>query len=108
MQLESRKPPSLVFRIGRRPNAWKAPDWVLAHSDGTFGNRFDDPQGYYRVPYASSQRLACFVETLARFRPDLTLLAELGEIEGPDDFLPLRTVPKDWLDGRVMGERGLD
>jgi hypothetical protein len=34
-----------------------------------------------------------FLETLARFRPDLTLLAELAEIAGDDDFLPLGTAP---------------
>lgn len=79
LELETRQPPSIVFRLGRRPDAWQAPDWAFAHTDGTFGNRFDDPQGYYRVLYASTQRLACFVETLARFRPDLSLLAELSK-----------------------------
>ena len=49
---------------------------------GTFGNRFDDPDGTYRVLYASSQRLGCYLETLARFRVDLTLYAELSEIDG--------------------------
>ncbi|HEV2396254.1 MAG TPA: hypothetical protein VGS27_04900, partial [Candidatus Sulfotelmatobacter sp.] len=47
-------------------------DWSRANSDGTFGNRFDDPEGYYRVLYAASQKLSCFLETLARFRPDLS------------------------------------
>jgi len=60
----------------RRPDVRQPPDWFLANSVGTFGNRFDGPDGYYRVLYASSRRLACFVETLARFRPDITLLAE--------------------------------
>jgi hypothetical protein len=71
--------------------------------DGTFGNRFDDPQAYYRVIYTSSQRLGCFLETLARFRPDLTLLADLAEIEGEDDFTPLATVPASWLVPRLIG-----
>ena len=69
MELEERRPTEPIYRLGRRPDAWQPPEWFLAHSDGTFGNRFDDPEGYYRVLYASSQRLACFVETLARFRP---------------------------------------
>jgi hypothetical protein len=38
------------------------------------------------VLYASSQRLGCYLETLARFRVDLTLYAELSEIDGEDDF----------------------
>jgi hypothetical protein len=49
MELEERRPTEPVYRLGRRPNAWQPPEWFLAHSDGTFGNRFDDPEGYYRV-----------------------------------------------------------
>ena len=108
MALEARRPVGPIFRLGRRPDAWQPPDWFLAHSDGTFGNRFDDPDGYYRVLYASSQRLACFVETLARFRPDLSLLAELSAIEGSDDFLPLGTLPREWLAVRMMGSAKMD
>ncbi len=108
MVLESRQSSGLVYRLGRRPNAWQPPEWSLAHADGTFGNRFDDPEGYYRVLYASSQRVACFVETLARFRPDLGLLAELTSIDGPDDFFPLGTVPRDWLDVRTMGSAEIE
>jgi RES domain len=101
--LELRIPEQPIYRIGRWPDPWLPPDWAHAHSDGTFGNRFDDPQAYYRVIYTSSQRLGCFLETLARFRPDLTLLAELAEIEGENDFTPLGTVPASWLTGRLIG-----
>jgi hypothetical protein len=108
MELEARQASGPVYRLGRRPNAWQAPEWFLAHADGTFGNRFDDPEGYYRVLYASSQRLACFVETLARFRPDLSLLAELDTIDGEDDFVPLGTVPRSWLAVRTMGSAAIE
>ena len=108
MELETRRPDGSVYRLGRRPDAWQPPNWFLAHSDGTFGNRFDDPEGYYRVLYASSQRLACFVETLARFRPDLSLLAELAAIEGADDFLPLGTLPREWMAVRMMGKANIE
>ena len=70
------KAPGVIYRLGRKPDPWAPPDWALAGPDGTFGNRFDDPDATYRVLYASSQRLGCFVETLARFRIDPTLLAE--------------------------------
>jgi len=63
----------LILRIGRRPDQQRPPDWSLAGADGTFGNRFDDPDGTYRVLYASSQRFGGFLETLACFRLDLTL-----------------------------------
>jgi hypothetical protein len=107
MELESRRPAGTVYRLARRPNAWQPPEWSFAHADGTFGNRFDDPDGYYRVLYASSQRLACFVETLARFRPDLSLLAELEEIDGNNDFSPLGVLPRQWIGERVMGDAEL-
>jgi hypothetical protein len=93
----------VIYRFGRSPDPWQPLDWALAGPDGTFGNRFDDPQGVFRVLYASSQRVGCFLETLARFRLDVKLLAELQEIEGDDDFFPLATVPSEWLEKRVMG-----
>lgn len=100
---ESKRPPATIFRIARKPDPWQAPDWSRANPDGTFGNRFDDPEGYYRVIYAATQKLSCFVETLARFRADLSLLAELNEIEGENDFVPLGTVPREWRDERLLG-----
>jgi hypothetical protein len=101
--LRRRSPRISSIESGRRPDAWQPPDWSRAGADGTFGNRFDDPHGYYRVLYAASQKLACFLETLARFRKDLSLLAELQQITGEDDFPPPGTVPKDWCASRVMG-----
>ncbi len=93
-----------IFRIGRAPRPWDPPDWEYAGVNGTFGNRFDDPEGSYRVLYASSKKLGCFLETLARFRLDLSLQAELAQIAGADDFFPLGEVPGSWLKGRRMGQ----
>lgn len=95
--------PPIIYRLGRRPDPWQPLDWALAGPDGAFGNRFDDPQGLFRVLYASSRKLGCFLETLARFRLDLKLLEELREIDGDDDFIPLATVPSEWLEKRVIG-----
>ena len=92
-----------IYRIGRRPNPWQFPDWSRANPDRTFGNRFDDPDGEYRVLYASSARLGCFLETLARYRPDLALYAELESINGEDDFVPAGTVPREWFQNRAIG-----
>src|SRR5579885_1859003 len=66
-------------------------------------NRFDDPESTYRVLYAASERVACFLETLARFRPDLSLLAELDEIAGENDFVPLGVAPAVWLENSRIG-----
>jgi RES domain len=101
--LETKQLPNEIFRVGRRPDPWKPPDWSNANPDGTFGNRFDDPQRTYRVLYASSQELSCYIETLARFRRDLELLEELKEIEGEDDFFPSGSVPIEWCDERLLG-----
>jgi len=93
-----------MYRVGRRPDPWAWPDWVYAAPDGTFGNRWDDPLGNYRVLYACSQRIDSFIETLARFRPDLAVVAGLAEIDGEDDGPPVGVVPQSWLTTRSSGE----
>lgn len=90
------EPDGPVYRLARAPDPWSYPDWSQANPDGTFGNRWDDPEGTYRVLYAGSSRFGTFLETLARFRPDLAVVAELGEIEGDGDPIP-----------RGHGSRGL-
>jgi hypothetical protein len=97
------KSSGVIYRLGRVPDPWAVPDWASAGPDGTFGNRFDDPDGTYRVLYASSQRLGCFLETLARFRIDPNLAAELAAIEGEEDYFPLGEVPVEWLRKRMLG-----
>ena len=90
--LDSEQPPDVIFRIGRR-SPWDWPDWANVGDDGTFGNRWDDPQGLYRVLYASSVRLGCYLETLARLRPDPAVIAALQVIEGPEPMDPVGLVP---------------
>ena len=92
-----------VFRLARAPDPWAWPDWSQAGLDGTFGNRWDDSEGEYRVLYASSTRFGALLETLARFRPDLAVVAGLLEIEGEDDALAAGTVPSEWFERRLMG-----
>ena len=75
--LHALSPDKPLYRIARLPDPWAWPDWANVGSDGTFGNRWDDPQGLYRVLYASSSRLGAFMEVLARFRPDPHILEAL-------------------------------
>jgi len=104
VNLESKRPQWPLFRVGRDDDAWTVPDWAYAKEDGTFGNRFDDPMRVYRVLYASSQRLGCFIETLARFRVDVSFIADLALMEnGEDDFTALGTVRRAWIKGRCIG-----
>jgi zinc-finger binding domain of transposase IS66 len=87
------EPPAEVFRLRRRPDPWAWPDWAYADADGTFGNRYDDAQGIYRVLYASTQRVATFVECLAYYRPDIAVMAELDQIAGEDQARQVFEVP---------------
>lgn len=93
-----------LYRIARAPTPWSWPDWANVGSDGTFGNRWDDPGGVYRVLYAASSRVGAFVEVLSRFRPDPQLLEELAEIEdeGATAELP-GELDASWLVNRVIG-----
>jgi len=109
MNLETKRPAGPLFRVGRDDDAWAIPDWAYAKEDRTFGNRFDDPAGVYRVLYASSQRLGCFIETLARFRVDVSFVADLALMEnGEDDFTAFGTVRKAWLNGRCIGSTNVE
>ena len=102
--------PPEVFRLGRIPDPWSWPDWAYAEADGTFGNRYDDPRGTYRVLYASTQRRGTFVECLAYFRPDIEVVAELNEITGEDsDEEPpgAGVVPTEWITRRCLGRATL-
>jgi hypothetical protein len=103
------RPDGWIYRVAREPDAWAWPDWIYAHEDLTFGSRFDDPRGEYRVLYASSRREGAFAETLARFRVDVHVAAEQHAIDGdPEDAgypepLAAGVVPREWLDTRLLG-----
>lgn len=99
-------PPGLLYRIARRPDPWRPPDWAAVEDDLTFGNRFDDSEGLFRVLYASSTPLGCYLETLARYRrpPGDALATALRDIEfAEDEPISAGTVPASWLKPRVLG-----
>src|SRR5260370_937563 len=43
--LDTKTPTEPLFRLGRKPDPWTPPDCSRAQPHGTFGTRFDDPQG---------------------------------------------------------------
>lgn len=108
--LRAVSPDGPLYRIGRRPDPWAFPDWANVGSDGTFGNRWDDPGGVYRVLYASSSRLGALVEVLARFRPDPHILEALREIEADevDATRPPGELEAAWLERRCLGVARVD
>ena len=107
--LSAARPEGVLYRVGRAPDPWAWPPWAYAGDDGTFGNRFDDPDGEYRVLYASSQRVGPFLETLARYRTDPALVAALEEIADDDQdagrypTIPPGVVPAHWCESRRIG-----
>lgn len=107
--LEFVEPSSELFRLGRKPDPWDWNDWTYAGPDGTFGNRWDDPESKYRVPYGCSQRLGSFMETLGRFPADPKVLSELEAIDlepgDEDPALPPGSLRlDDWLSRRLIGQ----
>ncbi len=104
-ELHAISPDGPLYRLARRPDPWAWPDWANVGSDGTFGNRWDDPRGVYRVLYASSSRLGALMEVLARFRPDPQVLEVLKEIEDGDAplFEPPGELDVAWLRNRCLG-----
>jgi RES domain len=103
--LRSAELPDIIYRLGRQPDPWEWPDWTHAREDGTFDNRYDDPDGQYRVLYASTERQTTFRECLARFRPDLAVLAAVIEEDdaGAPPTQPPGHVKRSWLSRRLLG-----
>jgi hypothetical protein len=111
--IEATSPSGVLHRVGRRPDPWAWPDWSRAEPDGTFGNRYDDPRGEYRVLYASSARHGAYLEVLARYRADPGVQRELDEIEVDPDQADLDgpepgQLPRSWLDRRAIGTARAD
>ena len=110
-QPASRLPSGSVHRLGRAGSVWAWRDWAYAGEDGTFGNRFDDAAGTFRVHYASSQRLGAFLETLARFRPDPHVIAATIAESEEDASYPSTAaglVSERWIADRAISEATLD
>ncbi len=93
-------PTQPLFRIGRSPNPL---DWPPLERAGS--GRFDDPRREFRTLYVAEQRVGCFVETLARFRPDLEFLASRANI--PDSEEPAAQgsprIPEAWCEQHLVG-----
>jgi len=99
--------PGRVWRVGYPPQPWAWTPWEYAGPTGRFAGRWDDPAGEFRTVYAAYSLLACLLEVLAGFRPDLILRDVLGGIEeDPVDAadhstLPVGRLPRAWLDSRT-------
>lgn len=97
-----------IWRVGHAPTPWQFTNWAYADTDGRFDGRWDDPDGSYRVLYASTTRLGAFIEALGDFRADPQVAAGLKDIvvDEQDDevIVPSGHVPVSWSRGRVLGQ----
>lgn len=94
-----------VFRVGYRPSPWHWTPWAYA-DHGRFDGRWDDPDGIWRTLYVGSSLLACYLELLARFRPDPVLVDELAMIDDEDGAdngatVPAGLLPRSWCTNRL-------
>ena len=102
--------PRLVVRVGRGATVvrisrtgWGVPGWQWQHADGSFGCRWDDPDGGYRVAYMARTALGAYLEALAGFRPDPALVDDgfMPDPAGSDvPTIPPGQVPRSWIGGR--------
>ncbi|WP_255799667.1 RES domain-containing protein [Mycobacteroides abscessus] len=98
-----------VFRVGYRPSPWHWTPWVYA-DHGRFDGRWDDPDGIWRTLYVGSSLLACYLELLARFRPDPVLVDEFAVIDDADEVtddgaavtVPAGLLPRSWCTNRLV------
>jgi hypothetical protein len=100
---EAATPADGLHRIGRFPDPLVFPPWSVAVAKT---GRFDDPRDEFRVLYAAAQRIACFVETLAPFRPRLAFLNQIRGLpdgERGDDLPRVGAVPSGWHRDRLIG-----
>ena len=122
-------PTARLYRVARWPgNPFAPPPWLIARTDGTFGNRFDDPgtdersplEERFRVISCATQREAAIGESIARFRPSVAVLSRLSRIPDLETVDTVEfgsevqvhhaggTLPSDWCTRRQIGSTRLD
>jgi hypothetical protein len=91
-------PPKGVWRIGLATDPYQTPPPLSLDdlNDAAAGNRFDSPVGNYSVLYFGTELEVCFGETLARFRPDPRVVAEIEDDWDDQGFMRPGDVPADW------------
>lgn len=120
-----------VFRLGYGPDPFASVPWRFLrlrdgalqdrHNDRTIGGRFDDPAGRlgvaearrFRTIYCATDRIAAISESIEPFRSQAgpkRRSSELTEIieRHPQLRDAAGTVPKDWVDKRLIESTILD
>jgi len=102
LTLERRTPPEYIYRVSRSQKPWVYVDWFPPEAPPELRGRFDAPDKSYGVLYGGSQPIACFAETMAKFRLNLKVLAELAKIKGLDDYPATRI--DTWIESRYIAK----
>ena len=92
-----------LWRLGKREDPL-APSPILTAAERAQprgGNRFDSSQGNYRVVYFGSNIETRLGETLARLRPDPSLIAVVRDEWQELGFMEVGTVPAKWRADRI-------
>src|SRR5699024_6819743 len=100
--------PHQVYRVARGPSPWQWTPWQY----GPFVGRWDDPRGEYRMLYAAESMFTAYVEVLAQFRPDVSWLAEVEQVEGDEGdgeypSIAPGVVGYAWVAARSLGQATL-
>lgn len=93
-------PASGLWRVARGDDPLAVP-LSSSSGDAARANRFDPLTLDYGVLYFGTSLEVCFAETLARLRPDLSLLALVEQDWADADFMPVGSVPTDWRQRRT-------
>jgi len=106
-EIERAALPSQIYRIGKKPDAWKRP--LPTRGENRPTNRYDDPLGIYHVVYAASDAYGACVEKFAALRHDLN--PDLASIDNNDGGLRSSSfaglVPINWFQGFHLGSARL-
>ena len=101
MALAVVQPPTAgVWRVGRARDPIEFPEPPAGEEleYKSTGNRFDSPTEDFRTCYFATEPVACFGETLSRFRPN-PALADAANEEG---YMGIGQVPADWRHQRII------
>lgn len=99
--VQATPPPRPLYRVGRKPDPLALPPLSVVG-----GNRFDDPDGGFRVLYVAERQVGCFVETLAPLRPSLADIAALSRAAGTT-IRPVPLVTPGWRSARRIARLSL-
>jgi hypothetical protein len=99
-----------IWRLGRAPDPleWRPPSEPVDTATPGAGNRFDSFHGNYSTLYFGTTPEACYLETLARFRPSPAMRDVVANEWAERGYMDVGSVPADWRDSRILVNAGIE